>query len=61
MPIRNAPSPPRRPTGAGAPIVLALMAGTVIGYMMRQPTIGFLAGAAIGITIALTIWWRERG
>lgn len=57
-PSHNRPS--RKPTGAGAPIVLALVAGAVIGFVVHQPTIGFLVGAAVGGAIALVLWMRDR-
>lgn len=52
---------PSNATGAGAPIVLSLMAGLVIGFLLRQPTIGFLVGTSVGIAIAVLIWMRDRG
>ena len=55
-------TPDRRknPTGAGAIIALLIMVGTIGGGLMGQPSIGLLAGAAIGILIAILLWLRER-
>lgn len=55
------PSPPSQSTIAGgAPIALAVLAGTIIGLIVRQPTIGFLVGLAIGVVIAVVIWRLNR-
>jgi hypothetical protein len=40
----------------GAPLALLILAGVVIGGLMGQPSIGLLAGTAIGILVALWIW-----
>lgn len=48
------------PTGAGAIIALLIMVGTIGGGLMGQPSIGLLAGAALGILIAILLWWRDR-
>lgn len=60
MPIHDSPPPSREPTGAGGPIVLLLTAGTVIGFLAGQATIGLLIGAAAGAALAGVLWWRER-
>lgn len=54
---------PRRspPTGAGAIIAFLILAGAIGGGMLGQPSAGLLAGAGLGILIALVLWWRERG
>lgn len=56
------PPPPRepQPIGAGGPLVLAIVAGIVLGFLLGQPTIGFLAGTAVGVAIAAFLFWRER-
>lgn len=48
------------PTGAGAIIALLIMVGTIGGGLMGQPSIGLLTGAALGILIAVLLWWRDR-
>jgi uncharacterized BrkB/YihY/UPF0761 family membrane protein len=50
----------KHPTGAGAIIALLILAGTIIGGLMGQPSIGLLAGAGLGALIALLLWLRER-
>jgi hypothetical protein len=44
----------------GAPIALAVIAGTLIGFFSGETTIGFLAGLATGIAVAILIWMRGR-
>lgn len=51
----------KEPTGAGAIIAFLILAGTIGGGLMGQPSIGLLAGTAAGILIALLLWRRERG
>ncbi|UIJ46850.1 hypothetical protein LZK98_07875 [Sphingomonas cannabina] len=60
MPTPDPAPSPKSPTGGGALFVLALFAGIVIGFLLGQTTIGFLAGAAIGIAINLWLLWRDR-
>lgn len=47
-------------TGAGAIIALLILVGTIGGGLMGQPSIGLLAGTAIGVLIAILLWLRER-
>jgi uncharacterized membrane protein len=61
MPTPPPPPPARNAAGAGGPLVLALLAGIVIGFLLGQPTIGFLVGAAAGVAIAVVLWLRDRG
>jgi hypothetical protein len=49
------------PTGAGAIIALLVMAGTIGGGILGQPSIGLLSGFGLGVLIAVILWWRERG
>jgi hypothetical protein len=50
----------RAPQAGGAIIAGAIIAGVVGGSILGQPSIGFLAGTAIGIAIAVLIWLRDR-
>ncbi|URW75512.1 YtxH domain-containing protein [Sphingomonas donggukensis] len=60
IPDTRPPAPNRNPKGAGAPIVLSLVVGAAIGFVVHQPTVGFLVGAAVGGGIALLLWMRDR-
>lgn len=52
------PKPPA-PRAAGAFIALGLILGALIGVFVRQPSIGVLAGFALGTLIALFQWRRD--
>lgn len=58
------PNPPRRPTrspvAGGAPLALAIFAGTGIGIAAGQPVIGFLVGLVAGGAIGVAIWLVDR-
>ena len=55
------PRPPRRDArGAGGPIILVLIVSIVVGFLLHQPTIGFLVGIALGLAIALMLWRGDR-
>jgi hypothetical protein len=48
------------PRAGGAFLALSIVVCAVIGVLFGQPTIGILAGIAIGIAIVSAIWWRDR-
>jgi predicted outer membrane lipoprotein len=48
------------PQAGGFLIAIAIMAGTIIGGLMGQPSIGLLAGAAIGVIGAIALWLVDR-
>lgn len=52
---------PREPRAAGGLMAIAILGGVVIGSVLGQPTIGFLAGAAIGVGLLLAFWLIDRG
>ncbi len=51
------PTPAR---AGGSILAAAIIAGVIAGIILGQPSIGFLAGAAIGTLIALLLWLRDR-
>lgn len=51
---------PKNPSAAGALLALAVVAGALIGAIYSQPTIGTLAGFAVGVAITIVLWLRER-
>ncbi|MFZ2995113.1 hypothetical protein [Sphingobium sp.] len=48
------------PTGSGAIIAFLIIAGAITGGLMGQPSIGLLAGVALGIVIAIVMWLRDQ-
>ena len=48
------------PLAGGFLLCVALLAGSLTGIFMGQPSIGFLVGAGIGLTIAILIWILDR-
>lgn len=49
------------PRAGGFIIAVSIMAGTLIGGFLNQPTIGLLTGFALGVLAALLVWWLDRG
>lgn len=47
-------------SAGGFPIAIGAIGGTIVGVVMQQPTIGFLAGLVAGIAVAVVIWLRGR-
>ena len=48
------------PRASGFFIAIAVVAGAVIGSRLGQPSIGFLAGGAAGIALAVLLWLADR-
>jgi uncharacterized membrane protein len=45
---------------AGFFIAAAVIVGAIVGVAVGQPSMGVLAGAAIGVLIALALWLQDR-
>jgi hypothetical protein len=50
----------RSPAAGGCLIAIAVMLGVAVGLVFGQPTIGFLAGLALGVFAAIGVWWIDR-
>lgn len=48
------------PVAGGAILALTILAGVVIGLIVRQPTLGLLGGLLVGTGVSLWIWQRDR-
>lgn len=48
------------PQAGGFLIALAILVGTVAGGLKGQPTIGLLAGFALGAAGAIALWLIDR-
>lgn len=45
----------------GCLLTLSILAGTVIGTIYRQQSIGFLAGLGVGLILLILVWlWDSR-
>lgn len=44
----------------GSILAISIIAGTVAGIIVGQPSIGFLVGTAAGALLALLFWLNER-
>lgn len=54
-------APPRRTTQSGGVLLaLSIVAGSTIGIINRQASIGFLAGLGIGLLLLLLVWLLDR-
>jgi hypothetical protein len=45
---------------AGSVLAISIIAGAVAGVIVGQPSIGFLAGLAAGIMLAILFWLNDR-
>ena len=50
----------RFPRAGGALLALSILAGVIAGTLLRQPSIGFLAGLGAGILLLAIVWLLER-
>ena len=48
------------PLAGGFLLSVALLTGALTGVFLGQPSIGFLVGAGIGLTLAVLIWLLDR-
>ena len=60
MPTPTPPAPRRNPRGAGGPFILILLVAIVIGFLLHQPTIGFLVGVGVALAVTLVLWLADR-
>ncbi len=52
--------PTKSQNGGGIFIALGALFGAVTGVFLGQPSIGLLAGFAIGVLIAVALWLKDR-
>lgn len=53
-------APQTNSQAGGFVIAAAIIAGVVGGAIAGQPSMGVIAGAAVGIALATWIWLRDR-
>jgi uncharacterized membrane protein len=54
------PNRARYTQAGGSMLAISIIAGTVAGVIVGQPSIGFLVGAASGVLLAIVYWRSER-
>jgi hypothetical protein len=52
--------PSRYSKSGGSILAISIIAGTVAGTVAGQSSIGFLAGAAVGLALLALIWLGDR-
>ncbi|HEX8241236.1 MAG TPA: hypothetical protein VF574_15990 [Allosphingosinicella sp.] len=50
----------RSTQAAGSMLAVSIVAGAVAGVIVGQPSLGFLAGLAAGVLLAILFWLIER-
>lgn len=50
----------RSPQAGGFLLIAAIFVGTGIGVARGEPSLGFVAGLAAGIALALLVWLLDR-
>ena len=50
----------RFPRAGGALLAFSILAGVVAGTLLRQPSIGFLAGLGAGTVLLALVWLLDR-
>ena len=56
----SARKPNSDPIAGGAPMLIAILAGAIIGISMGQAVAGIVIGTAVGAAIALAIYLADR-
>ena len=51
---------PHFPRAGGALLAASILFGVVGGSLAKQPSIGFLAGLAVGLVLLGAVWWLDR-
>ena len=52
--------PSNFPRAGGALLAAAMLIGVVAGIVLRQPSIGFLAGLGAGLLLLAAVWLWDR-
>ena len=54
------PAPDRAPKAGGFLLAMSIVAGTILGGLLGQPSMGLLAGTAVGILLIGLVWLLDR-
>ena len=52
--------PERAKKAGGFLLAVSIIAGTIAGGMVREPSIGLLIGTAVGILLLIVVWLADR-
>ena len=53
-------NPPHTPKAGGFILAVALLAGVLVGVVKGEPSVGFVAGLAVGLAGLLAVWLLDR-
>lgn len=53
-------TPPRNPAAGGFLIAMGAILGAFGGVLFGESTRGLISGLAVGIVLAIIVWWRDR-
>lgn len=56
----NRPTSSAPPMAGGFFIAILTLIGAVVGGLQGQPSIGLLAGFAVGVMVAIALWLFDR-
>ncbi|MET4897461.1 hypothetical protein RN629_09880 [Sphingomonadaceae bacterium jetA1] len=59
-PVPPAPPGPGATSAGGIFVALGTIGGIIAGLAIGEVTAAVLTGLALGILVALVIWWRDR-
>ncbi|WP_165357420.1 hypothetical protein [Sphingosinicella sp. CPCC 101087] len=51
---------PRLPRAGGALLAGAILIGVLVGAVVGEPSIGFLAGLGVGLALMVLVWLIDR-
>ncbi|AJP74232.1 hypothetical protein [Sphingomonas hengshuiensis] len=53
-------TPSRTPLAGGFLLAISLVAGSVIGAIAGQPSVGFVGGLGVGLALTIGVWLIDR-
>jgi hypothetical protein len=56
----NAPLQNRSAQAGGFLLAVSILVGAIAGSVLRQPSIGFLAGTGVGLFLLALVWLIDR-
>ena len=53
-------SPKSFPRAGGVLLAASILVGAIAGVLLRQPSIGVVAGVGVGLLLVGLVWLRDR-